>query len=120
MGTRRTYTYQAGRKIALDVPDDEFVVRALPGELEERGFPDARQVSSASSRVATRAMYLEADMSAARNVAPTHHAYYVADSGQEFLITDRVIVRFKQAVSPSQLDEFAARYGLMPKQAYSD
>ncbi len=120
MSKRQTYTYQAGRKIALDIPDDQFVARALPERLRDLGFPDAQQVSSASSRVTTRAVDLEAGMSAARHVTPTHHAYYVADSGQEFLITDRILVRFKEPLAPEEVDAFAARYALVQKQAYSD
>src|SRR5262245_35187019 len=120
MSERQTYTYQSGLKVVLKIPDDEFVVRALPERLRELGFADAQQVSSASSRVMTRAPNLEADMSAARHLAPTHHAYYVADSGQEFLITDRVLVRFKEPLAPEQVDAFTARYALLLKQAYSD
>ena len=50
----------------------------------------------------------------------THHAYDVADSGQEFLISDRVIVTFHQPPSADQLGAFAGKYGLIKREAYSD
>jgi hypothetical protein len=53
-------------------------------------------------------------------MAPTHHAYYVADSGQEFLITDRVLVTFRQPPTPEELDGFIGRYALVIREAYSD
>src|SRR5262245_11390281 len=92
--TNQTYTYRNGRKVALDKSPDQFVVRTCPERLEEEGIDNAERVSSASSRVTTLADDLESMMSAAREVAPTHHAYYDAETGQEFLITDRVIVTF--------------------------
>src|SRR5687767_1015768 len=95
-------TYRGGKKIFLEKPPDEFVVRALPEELENVGISDAEQVSSASSRVTVRATELEALMSRARYIAPTHYAYYVSDTGKEFLITDRVFVRFRD---PSTTDQ---------------
>lgn len=118
--SQQTYTYRAGRKIMLDKRPDQFVVRALPEELEGIGIADAEQVSSTSSRVTTRASDLEALMGQSRYLAPTHHAYYLADTGEEFLITDRIFVTFRQPLPPDQVDAFAGRYGLVQKAAYSD
>jgi len=118
--TDRTYTYRGGKRVELEKRPDQFVVRALPDELRDLGFPDPEKVSSASSRITARAPDLEPLMARARSVAPTHHAYYNADSGDEFLITDRIIVRFKQAPPREQVDAFAARYGLVLREAYSD
>lgn len=53
--SQETYTYRAGRKMMLQKRPDQFVVRALPEDLKAIGIPDAEQVSSASSRVSTRA-----------------------------------------------------------------
>jgi hypothetical protein len=72
---QQTYTYRAGRKIPLEKQPDQFVARALPDELAGIGIEDAEQVSSASSRVATRVADLEPLMDRSRHLAPTHHAY---------------------------------------------
>ncbi|MEK7281438.1 MAG: S8 family serine peptidase, partial [Chloroflexota bacterium] len=114
------YTYRAGRKIALGKRQDQFVVRALPDRLKGIGIPDAEQVSSASARVTTRAADLEPLMDRARHMAPTHHAYYVAGTGEEFLITDRIFVTFREVLSDGQVDAFAARYGLIKKKVYTN
>ncbi|MGH7232450.1 MAG: S8 family serine peptidase, partial [Nitrospiraceae bacterium] len=117
---QHTYTYRAGKKVMLEKRPDQFVVRALPEELQSMGIEDAEQVSPASSRVTTRSTDLEPAMSRARHVAPTHHAYYLAETGAEFLITDRVFVTFRQALPTDQVDAFAGRYGLVMQKAYSD
>ncbi|HWT01626.1 MAG TPA: proprotein convertase P-domain-containing protein [Pyrinomonadaceae bacterium] len=118
--SQEVYTYQAGQKIILKKQPDQFVVRALPDELEDLGVTDAEQVSSRSSRVTTRIPDLEPMMSEARELAPTHHAYYQADTGEEFLITDRVFVTFRRPFTPEEVDAFAARYALRIKEAYSE
>jgi subtilisin-like proprotein convertase family protein/subtilisin family serine protease len=55
-----------------------------------------------------------------RNGAPTHHAYTIAESGREFLITDRILVTFRRPIPANELDAFAGRYGLVLKERYSD
>jgi hypothetical protein len=99
---------------------DQFVVRALPDTLHAEGFAAAEKVSSGSSRVAVAPATLEQEMTRARTLAPTHHAYDIANSNQEFLITDRVLVTFRQAPTPAELGAFTARYSLIKQQAYSD
>ena len=118
--TEPTYTYRAGRKIPLRKSSDQFVVRMLPEKLREMGISDAEKVSSASSRVNVRANDLEPLMTRTRLMAPTHHAYYAEASGKEFLITDRILVQFREPLPAEQVDAFAARYGLMKKTTYSD
>lgn len=115
-----SYTYRAGKKILLQKHPDQFVVRALPDKLKEQGISDAEQVSSSSSRVTVRAPDLEAMMGQARFIAPTHHAYTLAETGAEFLITDRIFVTFHEALPADQVDAFAARYSLIKKETYSD
>ena len=115
-----TYTYRAGEKVALAKEPDQFVVRALPDTLREMGIPGAERLSSHSSRVRTSRANLEPMMAQMREVAPTHHAYTEAATGEEFLITDRILVTFREALTPEQLDAFAAKYGLFLKTAYSD
>ena len=117
---QETYTYRNGEKIPLEKAPDQFVVRALPESLEAFGITDAEQISSRSSKVTTRSIDLEPEMSRMRHVAPTHHAYSDATTGAEFLITDRVLVTFKDALPPEEIDAFAARYGLALKTAYTD
>jgi len=103
----KTYTYRNGRKVALEKSPDQFVVRATPEKLEAEGIENAERVSSFSWRVTTFADDLEPMMNVARGVAPTHHAYYDVETGQEFLITDRVIVTFRQPPTVEELDAFA-------------
>lgn len=117
---QETYTYRNGEKVPLEKAPDQFVVRALPENLEAFGITDAEQISSRSSKVTTRSIDLEPEMSRMRHVAPTHHAYSDATTGAEFLITDRVLVTFKDALPPEEIDAFAARYGLALKTAYTD
>lgn len=117
---QEVYTYRAGEKIILRKNPDQFVVRALPDELEKTmGITDAKQVSAFSSRVTTRQKDLETLMSRARNIAPTHHAYYIGDTNQEFLITDRIFVTFREPISTEDVGAFAGRYGLFLLKAYS-
>jgi len=117
---QETYTYRNGEKVPLEKAPDQFVVRALPESLEPFGITDAEQISSRSSKVTTRSIDLEPEMSRMRHVAPTHHAYSEATTGAEFLITDRVLVTFKDALPAEEIDAFAARYGLLLKTAYTD
>lgn len=114
------YTYRGGRKLALQKEADRFVVRAVGRELAPLAPRSVLQVSSASTRVKVRRGELEAKMAASRKIAPTHHAYKVADSGAEFLITDRVLVRFKPGTTTGQIDALAAKYGLVVRERYSD
>ncbi|MCY7951411.1 S8 family serine peptidase [Bacillus inaquosorum] len=115
------YTYRAGEKIPLRKEADQFVIRSLPEEVKEKlGVTDVKQVSSSSTKVNVKATDLEPLMEEARKVAPTHHAYYVADTGSEFLPTDRILVTFRTTLSPEKVSEFAGRYGLIIKKAYSN
>jgi subtilisin-like proprotein convertase family protein len=116
----RTYTYQGGKKVELIKKDDEFVVRALPEVALAAGLPNPERVSSASSRVRVAAKDLEPFMQAARALGPAHHGYSVAESGMEFLITDRVFVHFKETRTSEEVGIFAGKYGLLLQQKYSD
>lgn len=116
----KTYTYRGGEKLELNKSPDQLVVRALPDGLDDAETLESEQVSSASTRVRTRAAALESVMTRNRDVAPTHHAYFDAASGAEFLITDRVFVTFGEPLADEQVDAFAGRYGLLKKAAYSD
>jgi hypothetical protein len=117
---KETYTYRAGKKVILEKEPDQFVVRALPETLKEMGIEDAEKVSSSSSRVTSKAADMEILMSMTRYLAPTHHAYRVAETGEEFLITDRVLVTFREAMPTGEVDAFAGKYGLIRLRSYSD
>lgn len=115
-----TYTYRGGKKLELEKQPDAFVARVLPDQLARAGISgDAEQVSSASSRVRARAQDLDDMMARSRALGPTHHAYTLADTGQDFLITDRIFVTFSQDLSAEQIGEFAGRYGLLLVERYS-
>jgi subtilisin-like proprotein convertase family protein/subtilisin family serine protease len=121
--SEETYTYQGGQKVPLRKRPDEFVVRASPEQVAAAGVApasQAEQVSAASTRVTAQPGQLESQMSDARQLAPTHHAYESADTGQEFLITDRVFVTFREPLAAEQVDEFAGRYALVKLECYSD
>ena len=60
------YTYRNGQKIELGKKPGEFVVRALPDELDARGMAGATRVSSRSSRVRAEPAHLEAAMARSR------------------------------------------------------
>src|SRR5262247_4075146 len=96
------YTYRDGKRVPLIKRPDQFVVRASPEAAAEAGWTVAERVSPHSTRVTTSAFELDSAMARARAIAPTHHAYYAAATGTEFLITDRVFVTLRRA--PSQAD----------------
>lgn len=113
------YTYRAGRKLPLQKKPDQFVARMLPDELALHGIAGARQISSASSRVETDTRHLEAQMAQVRKLGTAHHAYTVAPSGEDFVITDRVLVTFRRDPTKEEASSFAGRYGLVLKEKLS-
>ncbi len=119
-GKNKTYTYRCGQKVELKKSPDQMVVRSLPDRLNDAAIIGSEQVSSASTRIKTRVVELDSLMERSRGSAPTHHAYYEAESGSEFLITDRIFVTFKDTPSDEQVDKFAGRYGLIKKTVYGD
>ncbi|MDJ0980275.1 MAG: S8 family serine peptidase, partial [Kiloniellales bacterium] len=114
------YTYRGGEKLALVKRPNQFVTRALPDTLAGAGLPQGEQMSSASTRITCPAEQLEGLMARARGFAVTHHAYDEAESGSEFLITDRVFVTFKDSLSAEDLAAFAGEHGLLQLEAYDD
>jgi subtilisin-like proprotein convertase family protein/subtilisin family serine protease len=114
----KVYTYRGGKKLALKKRPDEFVVRQLPGELPVEG--EVVQVSSASTRIHCEPPNLDELMAEARETAVAHHAYETEETGQEFLITDRIIVTFKEPKSGVEVGEFAGKYALEIAAKYSE
>lgn len=114
------YTYRGGRKLTLEKEPDEFVVRATGESATATGVRSAVRISSSSTRVKVPRGELEAKMAASRKLAPTHHAYKLADTGSEFLVTDRVLLRFKPATTAAQIDALAGKYALVMQERFSE
>ena len=114
------YTYRGGQKVPLEKKPNEFVVRALPSHIAALPGEKKEQVSSASTRVVIPPDKLNPVMEQARTIAPTHHAYIRASTHEEFLITDRVFVTFKEGTSKDEADALAGKYGLLLLDTYSD
>lgn len=107
------YTYRCGEKVLLNRRSNEFVVRALPDELPRSADPDSSmQMSSRSTRIRVNPDELEARMNESSRLAPTFHSYELADTREEFLITDRFIVTFIDELTPEEVSTFAGKYGL--------
>ena len=115
-----TYTYRRGKKVNLQKRMNQFVVRQQPGALRTAGMLDAERLSSASARVTCEPDKLEKLMNNARKLAPTHHAYAHAETGDEFLITDRVVVTFRDSLSVKDVGKFVGQYALEILKKYSD
>jgi subtilisin-like proprotein convertase family protein/subtilisin family serine protease len=113
------YTYQHGRKLRLEKASDEFVVRANPETMQRLGFSDSDTTSPASRRVTVAPEDLESEMARTREVTTAHHAYYLEGTDEEFLITDRILVRFRHDPTAEELDAFRARYALVERERYS-
>ncbi len=114
------YTYRGGQRLPLAKKPDEFVIRALPLRIAQLPSEAKEQVSSASTRVVISPDNLDPVMDQARAIAPTHHAYQLADTEEEFLITDRVFLTFIEGVKPAEVDALAGKYGLIQLEKYSE
>ena len=106
------YTYRCGVKKLLKKRTNQFVIRQLPDELPENFPSDVEQMSSKSTRVRCKPGELESLMKKGRKIAPTHHAYEDAESGADFLITDRIIVTFDETLSMEEVGLLAGNDAL--------
>lgn len=113
------YTYRGGQKMLLRKADDRFVVRAVGKPIEKLKARSTMKVSSKSTRVVVAPQELETQMALGRKIGPTHHAYSVAATNSEFLITDRVMVRFKPGTPTEEIDKLVAKYALVAQERYS-
>jgi subtilisin-like proprotein convertase family protein/subtilisin family serine protease len=118
--TKGVYTYRGGEKVVLSKVRDQLIARVEPDKLAAMGFQNAQQVSSASSRITVAPAKLDDVMKQLRQVAPTHHAYQVAETGEDYLISDRVFITFKSTLADQAVSEFAGKYGLLLKEKYGD
>ena len=114
------YTYRGGQRVPLKKQPNQFVVRALPGQIATLPGDAREQVSSASTRVVVSSDELDPVMDRARTIAPTHHAYARADTQEAFLITDRVFITFGEGTTEDDVDALAGKYGLLLLDRYSD
>lgn len=112
------YTYRCGEKVPLSKRPDQFVARAAPEALPAE-LGSAEQVSSVAYRYSCPPERLDEMMAATREVATAHHAYDLAETGQEFLITDRILVSFKNPPSVDDLGAFTGKYALRVLERYS-
>lgn len=112
------YTYRAGKRLNLCKRSDEFVVRCSPEELPP-GLDKGELVSPASTLVTVAPEKVDQAMERARRQAVAHHAYQVAETGEAFLITDRIIIEFARDLTPLEVGEFAGRYGLTIAEQYA-
>ena len=119
MTSQKTHTYRCGERLELEKNPHQFVVRTLPKVIDHLGWSELEQVSSASTRVTIARDKLEESMNRSRGIAPTHHAYRIYETGEEWLVTDRVFVRFKRNPQKLTVNKFMAKYGLIYKTKYS-
>lgn len=113
----KVYTYREGAKLTLNKKSDEFVVRMLPNQLTRRGYFEPQQTSTHSSRLVVAPQLLEQQMQRCRLIAPTHHAYTTED-GNDFLITDRIYVKYHDEATKDDISELANKYGLIQAEKF--
>jgi len=117
----RVYTYRNGTKIYLNKEPDQFVVRAKPEELVEKGIRGTMEkVSAASTKVTVSNDMRDPLMAEMRQEIVTHHAYTQEDNDAEFLVTDRILITFRQTLTNDQLSQFMAKYALVLRSQYSE
>ncbi len=117
----RLYTYRNGKKVYLKKEPDQFVVRSSPEEVKSK-IPARKmeKVSPHLTRVTVPKEQLDNLMEVMREETVAHHAYAEEDSEQEFLITDRIMVTFKNPLKQEILNQFIAKYALLPLTKYSE
>lgn len=115
------YTYRAGIKVLLRKQENQFVIRTRTDELKKvHKNLEVEQVSSVSFRITTDKSKLEDLMNVAREMAPVHHAYYYMETNDEFLITDRIFVKFCKMFTEEEIILFTTSYGLVLLEKYDD
>jgi len=115
------YTYRDGKKVLLNQSDNKLSIRKKSKEeLKALGYKKIERTSPSSYIVETDKKNLDAEIADLRKENVVHHAYSTADNKQEFLITDRVIVTFKQAPALDVLNKFMNEYSLVLLSKYTD
>jgi subtilisin-like proprotein convertase family protein len=117
----KAYTYRNGKKVYLKKEPDKFVVRAKPEDLAKKGIVEkVEKVSPSSTRVTVSSKVRDSMMDELRKETVTHHAYKQESNNAEFLITDRILVTFRQPASNELVSQFMAKYALVIRTQYSD
>ena len=117
----KTYTYRKGKKVRLVKKSNMLVVRASPEDIKRMGFTGSmQQVSPNSTRLGVNREDLDSALDEIRKEAVAHHAYKREDNGSEFLITDRIMITFKEYPSNEVLSAFISKYVLILLTKYSN
>lgn len=109
MTRQQTYTYQGGRRLLLSRLTSRFISRAKKEQLQQDHFHYLDPLSVHSWSVESNADRLDEDIRRARRLAPAYPYYIDADTGDEFIVTDRIFVRLRAGASA---DEVATRWNL--------
>lgn len=121
MRKRYATTRLSGEALELDALDDRFVSRAPRKDLEEKGFRVAGQLSTRSFTVLADSGDLEEQMARARNLGAAAYPYYRESTTEsDFLISDRVFVRFKRPLIKEEVIAFAQGYHSEPVNRYGE
>jgi hypothetical protein len=107
-----TYTYQGGKKLPLSKVTTHFISRATKYDALCDTFEQLDHLSPHSWIVRTTVDRLEEDIERARQLGPAYPAYVVNDTGNHFLVTDRLFVRFRAITTEASAREFGRKYGL--------
>lgn len=111
------YTYQGRRKLELAHRPSTFVSRAEPDCLRAKGFGVVRALSPHSFLIQSDPETLQIDITRAREIGPSHYAYVIKSTGDDYLVTDRLFIRFRtQGIDHAA---FARKYNLLPLETYS-
>ncbi len=112
------YTYRAGQKIVLEKSSTKFVVRRLPEELQELGIAEGEKVSSRSTIVEVPEAELDKAMSKVRESSVAHHLYFDQETGEEVLLTDRVLITFRENAGTEGINALLDKYRLRILEKY--
>ncbi len=112
------YTYRAGQKIALEKSPTKFVIRRLPEELKDLGIAEGEKVSSRSTIIEVPEAELDSAMFKARESSVAHHLYFDPETGEEVLLTDRVLITFREHAGMEAINALLGKYRLRILEKY--
>lgn len=121
MSEKDVTTRVAGEALQLETVDGQFVSRAPRAALERTGFHVIEQLSTSSFSVAATDANIDAQMARARSLGAAAYPYYRdANTKRDFLISNRIFVRFRQKLSKEQVISFAQEYDVDRLDKYDD
>jgi subtilisin family serine protease len=121
MSEKDLTTRVAGEPLRLEATEGRFVSRAPKAMLEKEGFEVIEQLSTSSFAVAADNTNVDAQMARARDLGSAAYPYYrVANTNRDFLISNRVFVRFREKLSKEQVISFAQEYDVDEMDRYDD